>query len=109
MRIPQMGLVLGLLLAARAGATDAPPAAPQTPQRYNTACALATSMAGKLGANGRVTHEAAQQSCAALAPTMSPSDHAEFMRCCMQTLEAGAPAGKAPQQTQPAPNPAQKM
>ena len=106
MRTLFMWLLLGSLCAVRAWAADAPPVA--TPRTHNSACSLAESMASKLG-TAHVEHGAAQHSCEALAPTMSPADHAEFMRCCTKTLETGVPAGKPAPKSAPGHNPAQSM
>jgi hypothetical protein len=84
---------LWLFLAAAAPAADTAPIRRNTPEVHHSACALGESMADKVG-TVRLTHEAAQRSCQALVPTMNAADHAEFMRCCIKRLVAGAPGGK---------------
>ena len=93
MRRFSVWIVIGLL-SATAAMAEKTPGPKRTPQIHNSACALAESMAGKLG-NTKVTPEAAQRSCQALAPTMNATDHAEFMRCCIGRLVTGAPSKPA--------------
>ena len=101
MRRFSVWIVIGLL-SATAAMAEKTPGPKQTPQIHNSACALADSMAGKLGST-KVTPETAQRSCQALAPTMNATDHAEFMRCCISRLVTGAPPKPAaPKQHLPA-------
>jgi len=65
------------------------------PQTHTSACSLAESMATKMNYKTKLSHQAAERNCAALAPTMDPANHAEFMRCCTKQLEGG-PADPAP-------------
>ena len=87
-------VAIGMLLASPAVAGDKPEVRRTPPAVHKTACSLAESMASKLGYRGKVKHEIAVQSCQMLAPTMNPTDHAEFMRCCVKRLEAGPTAAK---------------
>jgi hypothetical protein len=88
-------VMLCVLLGTAARAADAPQVRQTTPQVHSSPCALAEAMAGKLG-TARLTQEGAQRNCQALAPTMNATDHAEFMRCCIQRLVASPPAGRPP-------------
>jgi hypothetical protein len=103
----QVLAVVALLLSAPAVAEDRPPVQKTPPRVHNSACALADSMASKLSTKTKLTPQAAQQSCHALAPTMSAADHAEFMRCCVRRFTTGAAPDAPPKARQP--NAAQSM
>jgi hypothetical protein len=87
----QWWAAISLLLATPILAADTPNVQRNPPTVYKSACALAESMASKLGYRSQVPHERALQTCQTLAPTMNPTDHADFMRCCMARLESGPP------------------
>jgi hypothetical protein len=79
MMLSRAWMVIGLLFAVQAVAAEAPPQPTQSPRIHHTACALAESMAGKLGAK-KMSAEAALRTCKQLMP-------AEFMRCCTARLQ----------------------
>jgi hypothetical protein len=64
----------------------------QSPRVHNTPCALAESMASKLVMKGIIEPARAKETCQMLAPTMTPEQQAEFMRCCMERLTKGNPS-----------------
>jgi hypothetical protein len=79
-------MVIGLLFAGQAVAAEPPPQPTQSPRIHHTACGLAESMAGKLGAK-KMSAEAALRTCKQLVPAMNDADSAEFMRCCTARLQ----------------------
>jgi len=84
---------IGLMLASPVLASEI--TGMSAPQTHTSACSLAESMATKMNYKTKLSPQAAQRNCQALAPTMDPANHAEFMRCCTKQLEAG-PADPAP-------------
>jgi len=80
-----------LVLALPAWAADPPTIERGGSSTHDSACALAESMASKLGFKSKLAPDQAQQTCSMLAPTMSDSDRAEFVRCCMNRLADSSP------------------
>jgi len=99
-----VSFTLALLLALPALAADPPTIERGETSTHSSACALAESMAGKLGFKNKLAADQAQHTCTMLAPTMSDSERAEFVRCCVNRLAgSSAPASqpKAKAKTHP--------
>jgi len=86
MMLSRVWMVIGFLFVVQAVAAEPPPQPTQSPRIHHTACALAESMASKLGTK-KMSAEAAQRTCKQLAPAMNDTDAAEFMRCCTARLQ----------------------
>jgi hypothetical protein len=97
---------LAVLLAVPVWAADAPKVERGPSEQHTSACALAKSMASKLGYKDKVKHDIAERNCTALSPTMDAENHAEFMRCCINALEKGEAGATTPKPARPKkPNP----